>query len=54
MATAKKISALETEEEFFRKRLKRTDLRMFEDILYYQDGEMPCEREVTKILLDSV
>ncbi len=42
MAVAEKVSALETE-EFFRERAKRADLKMFEDILYRQGGEVPRE-----------
>lgn len=42
MAVAEKISALETE-EFFRERAKRADLKMFEEILYRQGGEVPQE-----------
>lgn len=42
MAVAEKISALETE-EYFRERVKRSDLKMFEKILYRQGGEAPRE-----------
>ena len=47
MAVAEKVSALETE-EFFRERAKRADLKMFEDILYRQGGEVPREGDDTK------
>lgn len=42
IAVAEKVSALETE-EFFRKRAKRANLKMFEDILDRQGGESPRE-----------
>jgi len=42
MAVAEKLSALETE-EFFRARAKRADLKIFEDFLYLQGGEVPRE-----------
>jgi HicB family len=48
MAVAEKVSALETE-EFFRERAKRADLKMFEDILYRQGGEVPREGDETEI-----
>jgi len=47
MAVAEKVSALETE-EFFRERAKRADLKMFEDILYRQGGEVPREGDETE------
>ncbi len=48
MAVAEKVSALETE-EFFKKRVKRANLALFEDLLFRPGGEAPREGdELTK------